>query len=227
MRYKNKYKLRLSSENNLCWTPSDYNLMSRSESFTLAGLISTVLYNRYARFNHMEGLFIFARMDRTMGCVLHYNNTEIINGYEVRDWLQDNVHKSWVYDANNFIVDDKKALPELCIKKETLNKIFKEASTEEIEEVIDLCRVYHKIFTYIHRKITDKLYVQPHEHFVSISSTICNEKMEEIEDLLFHLGFIYVGECISKCPPFKDDLLNLYKIKDFEHTKTLIRILGY
>lgn len=113
MRYKNKYKLRLSSENNLCWTPSDYNLMSRSESFTLAGLISTVLYNRCARFNHMEGLFIFARIDRTMGCVLHYNNTEIINGYEVRDWLQDNVHKSWVYEANNFIVDDKKALPEL------------------------------------------------------------------------------------------------------------------
>lgn len=136
MRYKNKYKLRLSSENNLCWTPSDYNLMSWSESFTLAGLISTVLYNRYARFNHLEGLFIFARIDRTMGCVLHYNNTEIINGYEVRDWLQDNIYKSWVYDANNFIVDDKKGYYNVRSAYHTLNKWLK--MPERLKEQSDV-----------------------------------------------------------------------------------------
>ncbi len=227
MRCKNKYNLRLSSDNNLCWILSDRNLMSWSESFTLAGLISTVLYNRYARFNHLEGLFIFARVDKKMGCVLHYNNTEILNGYEVLNWLQDNTYKSWVYDASNFTVDTKDAFPELCIKREAINKIFRDTSTEEIEEVIDLCRVYHKIFTYIRREITDKLYVQPHEHFVSINRAISNEKMEEIEDLLFHLGFIYIGESISKHPLYEEDLIDLYKIKDFEYTKTLVRILGY
>lgn len=227
MRCKNKYNLRLSSDNNLCWISSNHNLMSWSESFTLAGLISTVLYNRCAQFNHLDGLFIFARVDNKMGCVLHYNNTEILNGYEALEWLQDNTYKSWVYDANNFTVDTKDAFPELCIKREVLNKIFRDTSTEDIEKVIDLCRVYHKIFTYIRRKITDKIYVQPYENFVSINRTISNEKIDEIEDLLFHLGFIYIGECISKHPVLKEDLLDLYKIKDFEHTKALIRILGY